>query len=527
MVATNIENKHKMSPPSLEGQTLGKYRVMNPLGRGGMARVHKAYHPQLDRYVAIKVLRSDLVDDEEFLARFRREARSVAALRHENIVQVYDFDVHDDYYYMVMELLEGDTLKTYLNACRVQGERLPQGEMVRILVDILSGLEYAHSEGVIHRDIKPANIMLTKHGQAVLTDFGIAQIIGGTQYTISGALMGTLNYMAPEQGLDGHCDVRSDIYSLGIAYYEMLTGRVPFDADTPLAILMKHLNDPLPLPHNLDPNIPELFERVVLKALAKRPEDRYQNAGEMSEALKKAARECGIKIPKNVKLPQVTVTPDAPTGPIPVFSGSARQEIENADFASGETDESLGKTLGLNARNANQLLNHVIKSAQTVVQPPSPLDRVEPQNVGQFTLASVAGLIFINMILLWAGGAFDWQIWSSAWPLEVIGVGILLTAIMSSTANPWIMIPSGIVLGNGLLLSYYAVTGWWTHWAILWPLEPILIGGAIVGAMLLSKNNEKGRWLTRRFGLLMIAAGITLGTVVFFMSLIKALLLPA
>ena len=136
---------------------------------------------------------------------------------------------------------------------------------------MLAGLAYAHGEGIIHRDLKPANIMLTKRGQAVLTDFGIAQIVGGTQYTVSGALMGTLSYMAPEQGLDGHSDARSDIYSLGIAYYEALTGSVPFDADTPLAILMKHINDPLPLPRKADPTIPESFERVALTGPGQTP----------------------------------------------------------------------------------------------------------------------------------------------------------------------------------------------------------------------------------------------------------------
>jgi serine/threonine-protein kinase len=204
-----------MIPTSLKGQTLGKYRVLEPLGRGGMARVYRAYHPQLDRYVAIKVLRSDLVDDEEFLARFRREAQAVAALRHPNIVQVYDFDVEDGVSYMVMELLEGDTLKARLNDYRVRDEGMPWGDSVRITLDVLDGLAYANSEGMTHRDIKPANILLTRRGQAVITDFGIAQIVGATQHTAAGALMGTLNYIAPEQGLEGQSDARSDIYSLG------------------------------------------------------------------------------------------------------------------------------------------------------------------------------------------------------------------------------------------------------------------------------------------------------------------------
>ena len=325
-----------MAPLSLEGQSLGKYRILEPLGRGGMAQVFKAYHPGLDRYVAVKILRSDLVEEEEFLARFRREARAVAALRHPNIVQIFDFDVHNDLYYMVMELLEGDTLKAYLNSLRVQGERLPLGETVRIFNDVLAGLAYAHCEGIIHRDLKPANILLTKRGQAVLTDFGIAQIVGGTEYTMSGALMGTLSYMAPEQGLEGHTDVRSDIYSLGIAYYEALTGTVPFDADTPLAILMKHINDPLPLPRRLDPSIPESFERVALKALAKRPDDRFQSADEMAATLSAAAKEVGLEVPEAVHVPAMVSNPAAPhTGPVAVFSGPAREQITDAGFASG------------------------------------------------------------------------------------------------------------------------------------------------------------------------------------------------
>ena len=156
MAAKTHHKKKPMAPISIEGQTLGKYRILEPLGRGGMAQVYKAYHPGLDRYVAVKVLRSDLVEESEFLARFRREARAVAGLRHPNIVQVFDFDVQDEHYYMVMELLEGDTLKAYLNAFRTRSERMPLGELTRILNDALSGLAYAHGEGVIHRDLKPA-----------------------------------------------------------------------------------------------------------------------------------------------------------------------------------------------------------------------------------------------------------------------------------------------------------------------------------------------------------------------------------
>ncbi len=515
-IAESSRKKTEMAPLSLAGQTLGKYRILEPLGRGGMAQVYKAYHPQLDRYVAVKILRSDLVEEQEFLARFRREARAVAALRHPNIVQIFDFDVQNDLYYMVMELLEGDTLKAYLNTLRVRAERLPLGEMVRIFGDVLAGLAYAHGEGIIHRDLKPANIMLTRQGQAVLTDFGIAQIVGGTQYTLSGALMGTLSYMAPEQGLDGHCDVRSDIYSLGIVYYEALTGSVPFDADTPLAILMKHINDPLPLPRNLDPSIPESFERVALKALAKRPDDRFQSANEMSGMLAAAAKETGIAIPETIDIPRMIPNPSsAKTGPVAVFSGPARQQIPDAGFASGDTDIAFGQ-------KTRSGLAHITGQVRTFFTPPSRVEYVKPKHITAAALYSVGGIVFVNMALLWLSGIFGWKVFGHAWPLEIIAVGVLLSALMAALAIPWMLVPAGIVMGNGFLFSYFALTGWWNHWTFLWPLEPLLVGLSIVAPFLLIRQGQHGNWLARRIGIALVG----LAVIIFFFSVLFGIVLP-
>ena len=515
-LSKTTQRKNKMAPLSLEGHTLGKYRILEPLGRGGMAQVFKAYHPQLDRYVAIKVLRSDLVEEEEFLARFRREARAVAALRHPNIVQVFDFDVQDGLYYMVMELLEGDTLKAYMNALRVRGEHLPLDEMVRIFDDVLAGLVYAHGEGIVHRDLKPANIMLTKRGQAVLTDFGIAQIVGGTQYTVSGALMGTLNYMAPEQGLDGHCDVRSDVYSLGIAYYEALTGGVPFDADTPLAILMKHINDPLPLPRRLDPTIPEPFERVALKALAKRPDDRFQSAAEMAEAIDNAAREAGIDVPDKVTLPQTVSLPPVRPAPVAVFSGTARQQIPDPGFAAGDTDITFEKRI-------RSGLNGITDQVKIFFTPPPAIPEVPPKHVTAAALYSVGGIVFVNMALLWLSGIFGWKVFGYGWPMEIIAVGVLLAALMAALANPWLLIPAGIVMGNGLLFSYYTLTGWWSQWRVLWPLEPLLVGLSIVAPFALRPWGRRAQWLARRVGIAMIVVA----AIIFLISVFIGIVLPA
>jgi serine/threonine protein kinase len=570
-----------MTPASLEGQTLGKYRVLEPLGRGGMAQVYKAYHPQLNRYVAIKVLRSDLVENEEFLARFTREAQAVAGLRHPNIVQVFDFDVQNDLYFMVMELLEGDTLKAYLADYRRRGEHMPWAEMVRILLDVLDGLQYAHQEGITHRDIKPANIMLTRRGEAVVTDFGIAHIVGGTQYTISGALLGTLNYMSPEQGLKGHGDSRSDIYSLGIVFYEMLLGHTPFDADTPLAILMKHLNDPLPLPHNLDPDIPEAFERVLLRALAKQADERYQSAAEMAQGLVEAAQEAGIDLPENVYLPRPEKIPAQPQEPVAVYSGTARENIVDQDFATDDTDARLGEKLAAQAaaaapaqptvrdaaKNLWQSLGTVMalamdEAAQNVAeaskkiptrqgsqpmgvvgepavieseppesgnpsppeQPPSlaeesKLPARDPSTVVANVVRAIASddtihlqvleaaligaeaLVGLNVLLVAVLAPIGrMSFFGLAWPVELFLVGLLLSLLMVALRMIWLVIPAGIVLGNGALLAYCTLTGWWSHWAFLWVFEIAFVAGSIAYAITRSRDTENEEHLAQQTG---------------------------
>ena len=270
----------------LTGKTLGNYRIIERIGRGGMATVYRAYQPALERYVAVKVIHPQLAsDDEQFLKRFQREAKSVAALRHSNIVQVFDFGVQDDLTYMVMEYLEGGTLKDELNALAEKGETMPMKDVQRIFQDIASAIDYAHRQGMVHRDVKPANVMMTTKGDVILTDFGVARIIGGAQYTVTGAVTGTPAYMSPEQGQGERGDERSDVYALSVVLYEMVTGRVPFDADTPLAVIFKHISDPLPIPRQLNPAIPIAVENVILKGLAKEPDDRYQTVAAMASAL--------------------------------------------------------------------------------------------------------------------------------------------------------------------------------------------------------------------------------------------------
>lgn len=498
---------------TLSGQTLGKYHILEPLGSGGMARVYRAFHPQLNRYIAVKVLRGDLVDDDTFAARFRREAQAVAALRHPNIIQVFDFDVQNDITYMVMELLDGDTLHTRLNDYRVRGEQLPWGDMVRILLDVLDGLAYAHEEGMIHRDIKPANVLLTKRGQAVLADFGIAQMVGGTRHTVSGALLGTLNYMAPEQGLKNVCDERTDLYSVGVVLYEMLTRQPPYDADTPLAILMKHVNDPLPLPRTIEPTIPESFERIVLKALAKQPEDRFQSADEMAQTLYAAAKETAVEIPEQISLPLSFSTPASPSESVAVFSGSSREQLAEMNVTdSAATDAHLEQTL------ADDIA--ALKAAESPVVIANPDQAIDPNEspakmtVGQAIVNSIGLVVAGNLLMVMLMGINN-DIWHKGWPVELLLVAAAMALEMTAVSSIWLLIPTYILYGNGLLLLYYVVTGNWHHWAFLWPLEVFIILGTIWYTINLAQDRQNAHQMSLRLGRrtfrrALIAAGITI-----------------
>jgi serine/threonine-protein kinase len=274
--------------PGIIGQTLGQYQVLELAGRGGMAVVYRGYHPMIDRYAALKLVHAHFATDQEFMTRFQREATAIAKLRHPNIVHVYDFGVEQSRYYMVLEFIDGPSLKQILRQARAEGRRLPHAQVAAILSDVADALDYAHAIGIVHRDIKPANIMLRSDGQAVLTDFGMAKILAGGEYTASGATLGTPDYMSPEQGLGNEATARSDIYSLGVVLYEMLLGQRPFESDSPMAVLLQHIQDQVPEPRTLDPRLSPAVETIVLRALHKDPQQRYSSAGELAAALRQA-----------------------------------------------------------------------------------------------------------------------------------------------------------------------------------------------------------------------------------------------
>ena len=257
-----------------------------------MAIVYKAYDTHLEREVAIKIIRTEKLTQESMgksLKRFEREAKSLAKLSHTNIIPIIDSGEQNETPYLVMGYIPGGTLKE-----RMKGKSISWQEAAKFLAPIARALDYAHNEGIVHRDIKPSNILITKENQPMLTDFGIARILESDEtmdLTGTGMGVGTPDYMAPEQGLGHKVDHRADIYALGIIFYEMVTGRKPFQADTPMAVVVKHIHDPLPRPTEFAPDLPDAIEHVLLKALAKNPEDRYQDMGTFAVALENPGAE--------------------------------------------------------------------------------------------------------------------------------------------------------------------------------------------------------------------------------------------
>ncbi|MDQ7025509.1 MAG: serine/threonine-protein kinase [Anaerolineae bacterium] len=269
--------------------SLKRYEIIERLGVGGMATVYRATDKNLGRDVAIKLLHEHLVYEESFKERFEQEARLIAALNHANIIQVFDFDTletsTDTVYYMVMPYLSGKTLDAILNECRIEGATLPHDRIHQITSDIASALDYAHENGMVHRDVKPANIIFDDHSRAILTDFGIARLAQHSSITQEGMIVGTPNYMSPEQALGEVIDGRSDIYALGIILYEMLTGRPPFDADGTVSILLKHATVEPPAVSSFMPSKNEALDIVLYNVLEKNPSNRYQTGAALLQDL--------------------------------------------------------------------------------------------------------------------------------------------------------------------------------------------------------------------------------------------------
>lgn len=258
-----------------------RYEIIEKIGNGGMATVYKAKCHVLNRYVAVKVLKDEYTTDAEFIRRFNAEAQSAAGLTHGNIVSVYDVGHEDNIYYIVMELIQGKTLKQIIN----EDGALPWKWSINIAIQIASALEAAHKNNIVHRDIKPHNIIITEEGVAKVTDFGIAKAVSNSTITAFGTTIGSVHYFSPEHAKGGFTDAKSDLYSLGVVMYEMLTGRVPFDADTPVSVALKHMQEKPVEPIKLNPSVPFAVNQIIMKAMEKEPSLRYQTATEMIKDL--------------------------------------------------------------------------------------------------------------------------------------------------------------------------------------------------------------------------------------------------
>ena len=273
---------------NLEGKLLGnRYEIVEKIGNGGMATVYRATDKVLKRNVAVKILRDEFTTDEEFIKRFEVEAQSAARLTHPNIVSIYDVGVEDNLHYIVMELIQGKTLKEII--LEEKGP-LPWKWSVNVAIQIASALETAHRNNIIHRDIKPHNIIITEDGIAKVTDFGIAKAASNSTITAFGTTMGSVHYFSPEHARGGYTDAKSDLYSLGVVLYEMVTGRVPFDADTPVSVALKHMQEKPKEPIEVNPNVPIAVNKIIMKALQKDTTLRYQTATEMLQDLRKALK---------------------------------------------------------------------------------------------------------------------------------------------------------------------------------------------------------------------------------------------
>lgn len=272
-----------MALNSQQVRTLGNYHLLEQVGRGGMATVFKAFDPGQQRYVAIKVMSPAMANEGQFSKRFRREAEVVMRLKHPHIVPVEGFGEQDGFVYLVMPLLKVGSL-----ADRLQKGALSPTEGARIMSQVSNALQFAHDQGVVHRDVKPSNVLLDENGNALLSDFGLAQIHDASVSLTGSALLGTPAYMSPEQARGDTVDARSDQYSLGVILYQLSTGTLPFEADTPMAVLMKHINEPLPPARMKSPNVPPAVERVILKATAKLPQERFASVAEFNQAFQAA-----------------------------------------------------------------------------------------------------------------------------------------------------------------------------------------------------------------------------------------------
>ncbi|HSF83360.1 MAG TPA: protein kinase [Anaerolineales bacterium] len=386
----------------------GRYRIEALLGQGGMSAVYRATDPNLRRTVAIKLIHAHLSSDPNFVGRFKEEAAAVARLRHPNIVQVHDFNIDGETYYMVMEYLVGETLQARLKRLNATGRHMPLDEALRLCLQVCEAAGYAHNHELVHRDIKPANIMLNVNNQAILMDFGIVKIIGGDYHTATGATIGTAMYMSPEQIRSERIDDRADIYSLGVTLYEMISGRPPYTADSALTLMMMVLNDPLPALGESRPGLPDSLLRAVHKALAKEPAERYQTMAEMAAGLRGVQAELASAPPAAVATVVEQAEVEAlPPSAAPPTVPDIPPETETAGVLLAGAPAVVASQAGLQqpggaALSAPAMQDEPLQAAPVQASPGAPRERLISRMGSRRTLLSIAGLLVLAIVV--AGG---------------------------------------------------------------------------------------------------------------------------
>ena len=382
---------------NLVGQDVGRYHIIEQLGQGGMATVYRAYDTRLEREVALKFIRREEIGPaylDQLFKRFEREAKSLAQLSHPNIVKVYDYGEFEGVPYLVMEYLPGGTLKQRM------GQPIPAADAARLLLPVARALAYAHRENLIHRDVKPANILITRSGEPMLTDFGIAKILSGegsVTLTGTGVGLGTPDYMAPEQWTN-QVVPQTDIYALGIVFYEMVTGHRPFTADTPAAVLLKQMQDALPRPRSFVTNLPDEAEQLLYKALAKDPKDRYATMDLMAAALDHLVRSTEAKADTQPELkpPAPDATRVAAKAPEPVPAAPPRP---------ASPPPAAPRPIVAPAVEPSPAASTVVDAEATVLVPAAPAaPTIQPVKVPVWIWVTV-GLVVVAIVVLGVGGA--------------------------------------------------------------------------------------------------------------------------
>ena len=373
------------------GMLIGeRYEILEKIGTGGMSDVYKAKCHKLNRFVAVKVLKQEFSENENFVSKFRIEAQAAAGLMHPNIVNVYDVGNENGIYYIVMELVEGITLKKYIE----KKARLSVKEAISIAIQVSMGIEAAHNNHIIHRDIKPQNIIISKDGKVKVTDFGIAK--AATSNTITSNVMGSVHYTSPEQARGGFSDEKSDIYSLGITLFEMLTGRVPFNGDTTVAIAIKHIQEPIPSPREYVAEIPISVEQIVYKCTQKSPDRRYQSMGELTEDLKRSLMTPDVDF---VKL----ADPDEDSSTRIISEQDVREIKQQTQKKAGVTGDSIRLRKVVEEERNRKKKSKATKSKQNVEEEEEDYD---PKIEKITTVLAVIAAIIIGVIVIYLVGRF-------------------------------------------------------------------------------------------------------------------------